>query len=74
MTLIAEELSKDHKLDDEAECDRIIQAGGRVDSFKDTQNPLESIGPKRVWLPDQEVPGLAMSRSMGDCVAHSVGR
>ena len=73
MTLIAEELSKDHKLDDLVECDRILQAGGRVDSFKDTQNPLESIGPKRVWLPDQDVPGLAMSRSMGDCVAHSVG-
>ena len=27
----------------------------------------------RVWLPDQEIPGLAMSRSLGDAVAHSVG-
>ena len=26
-----------------------------------------------MWLPDQEIPGLAMSRSMGDEVAHSVG-
>lgn len=27
----------------------------------------------RVWLKDQELPGLAMSRSLGDQVAHSVG-
>lgn len=26
-----------------------------------------------MWLPDQELPGLAMSRSMGDQIAHSVG-
>jgi len=26
-----------------------------------------------VWLPDQDLPGLAMSRSLGDRVAHSVG-
>lgn len=27
----------------------------------------------RVWLADIDVPGLAMSRSLGDDVAHSVG-
>ena len=27
----------------------------------------------RVWLPDQDLPGLAMSRSLGDRLAHSVG-
>jgi len=26
-----------------------------------------------VWLKNEELPGLAMSRSMGDKVAHSVG-
>jgi len=26
-----------------------------------------------VWLQNEELPGLAMSRSMGDKVAHSVG-
>lgn len=31
-------------------------------------------GPSRVWLHDQDIPGLAMSRSLGDTVAHSVGR
>ena len=71
--MVAEELSKDHKLDDPRECERVLSAGGRVESFKDTLNPNESIGPRRVWLPDQDIPGLAMSRSMGDEVAHSVG-
>jgi len=31
------------------------------------------VGPARVWLPDVQAPGLAMSRSMGDYVAQSVG-
>lgn len=47
--------------------------GGRVDSFHDTLNNDEPIGPLRVWLKDQQYPGLAMSRSLGDQVAHSVG-
>ena len=32
-----------------------------------------SLGPARVWLQDVDVPGLAMSRSLGDYVAQSVG-
>jgi hypothetical protein len=31
------------------------------------------MGPKRVWLLKEDVPGLAMSRSIGDFVAQSVG-
>jgi hypothetical protein len=30
-------------------------------------------GPKRVWLKNKQVPGLAMTRSIGDLVAGSVG-
>ena len=30
-------------------------------------------GPARVWLGDMDIPGLAMSRSIGDTVAHSAG-
>lgn len=52
MNLIAVELSNDHKLDLEEECERVLSNGGRVESFKDTMNPNESIGPRRVWLPD----------------------
>ena len=31
------------------------------------------VGPARVWLKTQNIPGLAMSRSLGDTVAHTVG-
>ncbi len=30
-------------------------------------------GPFRVWLKNQNYPGLAMSRSIGDLVASSIG-
>jgi len=30
-------------------------------------------GPKRVWLKNKQVPGLAMTRSIGDMAAASVG-
>jgi serine/threonine protein phosphatase PrpC len=30
-------------------------------------------GPQRVWVKNINSPGLAMSRSMGDTIAHSVG-
>ena len=30
-------------------------------------------GPPRVWLGHMDIPGLAMSRSLGDTVAHSAG-
>jgi serine/threonine protein phosphatase PrpC len=42
-----------------------------VQAYQDEEgNPL---GPARVWLLEQDIPGLAMSRSMGDFVAGSVG-
>lgn len=31
------------------------------------------MGPARVWLKNEDLPGLAMSRSLGDFVAASVG-
>lgn len=34
---------------------------------------VRHIGPARVYLKFEEYPGLAMSRSIGDMVAHSVG-
>jgi serine/threonine protein phosphatase PrpC len=64
-------LSRDHKPDDKAESIRIQQCNGRVESYQDENgNP---VGPARVWLKDQDLPGLAMSRSLGDAVAASVG-
>ena len=32
-----------------------------------------SIGVHRVWVKNQDFPGLAMSRSLGDKLAHTVG-
>ncbi|CAD8104156.1 unnamed protein product [Paramecium sonneborni] len=65
------ELSKDHKPDCFLEQARIIQRGGRVQAYSDEEgNP---IGPARVWKLDEDVPGLAMSRSFGDYVASQVG-
>ena len=64
-------ISNDHKPNNPLEEERIIKSGGRVESYKDEEGNY--LGPKRVWLKDEEVPGLAMSRSFGDRVAHSVG-
>lgn len=66
-------LNRDHKPELKDEAERIHKRGGRIDSFRDYYNNGEPIGPQRVWLPNEEIPGLAMSRSMGDKVAHSVG-
>ena len=68
---IAVSLSRDHKPDLHEESQRIHQSGGRVLSYTDEAGNLT--GPARVWLKDQNIPGLAMSRSIGDSVAASVG-
>ena len=51
-TIEATAVSRDHKLEDPAEAARVLDCGGRIDSFRDTQNMNEPIGPQRVWLPD----------------------
>ena len=48
-----------------------MRCGGRIDSFRDHNR--EPIGPLRVWLLKEDVPGLAMTRSFGDEVASRVG-
>lgn len=64
-------MSKDQKPDDPMEKKRILKMGGRVEAFTDIDG--EPIGPARVWLRDENIPGLAMSRSMGDMIAQGVG-
>ena len=44
---------------------------GRIESYKGRYG--ENVGPARVWLKKEQYPGLAMSRSIGDACAHSVG-
>ena len=65
------DLTVDHKPSLPEEEKRILEKDGRIEPMKDEDNAF--IGPPRVWLKKQDYPGLAMSRSFGDRVAHSVG-
>ena len=67
----SKDLSVDHKPEIESEKERIIQNGGIVRQSKDEDG--EFLGPQRVWRQDVEMPGLAMSRSFGDQIAHQLG-
>ena len=64
-------LSRDHKPDDPEESKHIIANNGRIDSYRDQLG--NQIGPMRVWLKNEDIPGLAMSRSFGDAMACRVG-
>lgn len=57
-------LSQDHKPSLPEEYKRILVSGGRVESYKDSQG--RQVGPMRVWVKNENMPGLAMSRSIGD--------
>ena len=65
-------LSRDHKPTEEDEARRILKKGGRMKPFLDEETGTE-VGPPRVWVRDDEVPGLAMTRSFGDRVAAIAG-
>jgi serine/threonine protein phosphatase PrpC len=68
---ISYDLTTDHKPSLIEESKRILNRGGEISPMKDTEGNY--IGPERVWIKNEEYPGLAMSRSFGDRVAHSVG-
>jgi len=68
---IPKPLSRDHKPTEKDEEKRIFSKKGRIEPYQDTKGNF--IGPKRVWLEDDTVPGLAMSRSFGDKIAATVG-
>ena len=65
------QLTRDQKPEDPEELERITKAGGRVQRLVD--NLGNNIGPYRVWEQSANVPGLAMSRSIGDMVAKNLG-
>ena len=65
-------LSRDHKPTEEDEARRILKKGGRIKPFIDEETGGE-VGPPRVWVKDDDVPGLAMTRSFGDRVAAIAG-
>ena len=64
-------LSIDNKPELTEEISRILMAGGVVAKLKNDFG--EEVGPYRVWVKGKDYPGLAMSRSIGDLFAKSVG-
>lgn len=68
--LSAQDITFDHKPDSPKEKERILACGGRVFAVE-YDDGID--GPPRVWLGHMDIPGLAMSRSLGDVVAHSAG-
>ena len=68
--LVAKALTDDHKPDLPEEKARIVAKGGRVFAVR-YDDGID--GPPRVWLGHMDVPGLAMSRSLGDKIAHDAG-
>ena len=62
------ELSRDHKPNLRSEKERIEAHGGEVARVN-----WADYGPFRVWKKGETFPGLAMSRSIGDDCAHSLG-
>jgi hypothetical protein len=61
----AMELSSDHKPFILTEKDRIEKAGGEILPKEGTTGPL------RVWRKDEESPGLAVTRTLGDLVGNT---
>ena len=69
---ISEDLTIDHKPTIPDERERILNSNGIIEPYKDINGNFS--GPYRVWTKKNEnIPGLAMSRSFGDEIAHSVG-
>jgi serine/threonine protein phosphatase PrpC len=66
----AQDITFDHKPDTPKEKERILACGGRVFAVE-YDDGID--GPPRVWLGHMDIPGLAMSRSLGDVVAHTAG-
>ena len=65
-------LTRDHKPSESDEMKRILNNNGRIKQLTDSKTGI-NIGPERIWLKNSEIPGLEMSRSLGDNLAHMVG-
>jgi len=64
------EVSIDHKPIRQGEIERMIASGGKI---RRTAVGDEEVGPYRVWKAKDGVPGIAISRSLGDLMAHEIG-
>lgn len=64
------EISIDHKPTREGEKERVLASGGKIErSMVDDKE----VGPFRVWKAEEDIPGIAITRSLGDLVAHKIG-
>ena len=50
-----------------------LQSFAQIQGVVKDEDTGEPVGPQRVWIMEDDVPGLAMTRSFGDIVAASVG-
>eukprot|EP00347_Sterkiella_histriomuscorum_P014924 403358988 len=66
------QLTIDHKPEIEQEYQRIERMKGDIRQQISSKTG-QYVGPLRVWLKNRDFPGLAMTRSIGDRIAHSVG-
>ncbi|OMJ68550.1 hypothetical protein SteCoe_33955 [Stentor coeruleus] len=69
--LKAVQITLDQKPNISYELARILKSGGVVQQLSNSEG--KKIGPYRIWKPNGKVPGLAMSRSLGDSIAKSIG-
>jgi serine/threonine protein phosphatase PrpC len=63
-------LSIDQKPDDPEESKRIVENGGEISQYEEDG---EKSGPFGVWKKGEVYPGIAMSRSIGDLIASTLG-
>ena len=70
-SLLAAQMTLDQKPEDPKELERILQCGGVVMRLEDDEG--RKVGPYRVWKVENVYPGIAMSRSLGDSLAHEIG-
>jgi integrin-linked kinase-associated serine/threonine phosphatase 2C len=63
------QMSNDHKPNDILERERIIKSNGEVTNTKDGN----TFGPYRVYKVNDNGPGLAVARSLGDLAGHDCG-
>ena len=61
-------LNRQHKPTLSDEKKRILENNGKIGHLYEQSN-----SPKKIWLKNSDIPGLSMSRSFGDVIAHNVG-
>lgn len=67
--LLAIAMTTDHLPNDEGERRRVEKAGGRVECW--SPGGIDA-GPPRVWLKERRLPGLAVTRVIGDSILEGI--